>query len=215
MLPDALKDFNFEEFFFRFRFYFLIIFVGLILVGVGVFITRKEGIVSGTKIEVLEDITGGKEGKESLVVDISGEVEKPGVYNLPAGSRIEDVLIVAGGISKDADRVWVERNLNRAAKLSDGQKIYIPKEDEQSNSLSANNLGGYQTASSQNYSQGSDLVNINTASQKELEELPDIGPTRAQNIIDNRFYSSVEELLSKKVLTKSVYEKVKDKVTTY
>lgn len=211
MLPDALKDFNFEEFLFRYRFYFLIIFLGLILVGVGVFITKREGIVSGTKIEVLEDSTGGEKGKENLVVDISGEVEKPGVYKLPLGSRVDDILIASGGISKDADRVWIERNLNRASKLSDGQKIYIPHSEV----LSANNSGGYQNTSSQNYIRGSGLININDASQKELEELPDIGPTRAQNIIEHRPYSTVEELLSRGALTKSVYEKVKEKVSTY
>ncbi|OGM77181.1 hypothetical protein A2210_00730 [Candidatus Woesebacteria bacterium RIFOXYA1_FULL_40_18] len=211
MLPDALKDFNFEEFLFRWRFYFLLILIGLILVGVGVLVTKKEGMVSGTKIEVLEGPTGGEKGKENLVVDISGEIEKPGVYKLPFGSRIEDVLIASGGISKDADRVWVEKNLNRAAKLSDGQKIYIPH----SGVLSARNSGQYQNTSSNNDGQGSGLVNVNTASQKELEELPDIAQARAQNIIEHRPYSTVEELLSKGALTKSVYEKIKDKITIY
>lgn len=215
MLPDVLKDFNFEEFLFRYRFYFLIIFAGLILVGAGVFVSKKQGLVSGTKIEVLDSTKGPVGNTENLVVDISGEVEKPGVYKLPFGARIEDVLIAAGGVSKNADRVWMERTLNRAAKLSDGQKIYIPGINEQLNLSSAKNSGQYQNTSSVNGERGSGLVNINTASQKELEELPDIGRARAQNIIEHRPYSTVEELLSKGALTKSIYEKVKDLVSVY
>ena len=52
--------------------------------------------------------------------------EKPGVYRLSQDDRIDDALIVAGGVSASADREWMEKFLNRAAKLSDGQKIYIP-----------------------------------------------------------------------------------------
>ena len=59
------------------------------------------------------------------------------------------------------------------------------------------------------------MVNINTATLKELDTLPGIGPVYGQNIIEHRPYSTVEELLSKAVLKKNVYEKIKDKVSVY
>lgn len=134
---------------------------------------------------------------------------------MPKDSRVEDALISAGGLSTSADRTWTVRYLNLAARLSDGQKIYIPKLGEQSEVLTANNSSSYQNVSSSFSNQESGLVNINTASQKELEELPGIGPVYAQSIIEHRPYSSVDELLSKGVLKKSTFEKIKDKVSLW
>ena len=144
-----------------------------------------------------------------------GEVQKPGVYKLPKDSRIEDALITAGGISINADRDWVERTLNRAAKVSDGLKIYIPPVDNQSVGSSANNSLGYQSASSVFSVNTGSLININSGSQGELESLPGIGPVYAQSIIDHRPYSNIEELVTKGALKKNVYEKIKELVSVY
>lgn len=189
--------------------------VGLFFLGLGVFWYRDSLFSTSDKIEVLEEATQPQRGSSEVVVEISGAVEKPGVYKLREGSRVEDLLIAAGGLSVNADRKWVEKMLNRAAKLTDGQKIYIPRVGEQTLGESAKNSGGIKV-----YQEGSSaidqyLVNLNTASRKELEDLPGIGPVYAQNIIEHRPYSSVEELVSRGVLKKGVFEKIKDKVTVY
>jgi len=207
MLPDI----NWNELFFKYRFQILFFLIGAILIGLGLLLVKDSRITS-SKIEVLESTTEGLGEDLEIVVEVAGAVEKPGVYKLTKGVRIEDALISAGGISADADRLWMERSLNRAAKLVDGQKIYIPRKDEQISGVSIDNSGGYQTISS---SQGSGLVNINSTSQKELESLWGIGPVTAQNIIEQRPYSSVEELLTKKILKSNVYERNKDKLSVY
>ncbi|TEU02954.1 ComEA family DNA-binding protein [Candidatus Woesebacteria bacterium] len=207
MLPDI----NWNELFFKYRFQILFFLIGAILIGLGLLLVKDSRITS-SKIEVLESTTEGLGEDLEIVVEVAGAVEKPGVYKLTKGVRIEDALISAGGISADADRLWMERSLNRAAKLIDGQKIYIPRKDEQISGVSTSNSGGYQTISS---SQGSGLVNVNAASQKELESLWGIGPVTAQNIVEQRPYSSVEELLTKKILKSNVYERNKDKLSVY
>ena len=108
-------------------FFIIIIFIGISFIGLGLIL--QNGINLGnSKIEVLNN-TSSKSADVKIgevTIEISGNVETPGVYHLPTGARIEDALIVSGGITANADRNWVDKNLNRAAKLTDGQKLYIP-----------------------------------------------------------------------------------------
>jgi competence protein ComEA len=216
-IPNQLSGYKssnkLEDLLFRYKFQIIYILIGAILIGFGAFIIKNDTNDSSNKVEILEDTTESK--NDELVVEVAGAVESPGVYKLSGGARVEDLLIAAGGLSADADRNWMEKSLNRASKISDGQKIYIPRVDEQTNVLSANNEGVYQTVSSNFGGQGSGLVNINSATQKELESLWGIGPVYAQNIIEHRPYSSVEELLSKKIIKQNVYDTNKDKMTVY
>jgi competence protein ComEA len=212
-MENLSSRFNFDEFFFRFRYPLLILLSGLILIGFGAFYL-KSGVGGGTKVEVLNTTTQDLASKE-MTIDISGQVQKPGVYKLPDGSRVEDLLIAAGGFSKNADREWCDKYLNRAARLTDGQKIYIPAVGEQSAVPSAKNSGVDQTISANFPGQGSGLVNINTASAKELDSLPGIGPVYAQNIIEHRPYSTLEELVSKGAIKQSLYEKIKNLISIY
>ena len=204
-------DFDLAGFFFKFRWPIAFLLLGLILIGAGLFLT-KGSISSSPKVEVLQSSTEANENISELVVEVVGAVEKPGVYKLPLGSRVEDALILAGGISADADRDWMEKVLNRAAKLVDGQKIYVPKQSEET---SAKNVGDIKIYQSENEGQGSGLININRATTSELESLWGIGPKTAENIIEQRPYSSVEDLLTKKILKKNVYERNKDLLTVY
>lgn len=179
--------------------------LGLLFLGLGIFL-YKAGLFEEAKVEVVETRgVGGSDGESQVVVEVAGAVEKPGVYRLDSVSRVEDLLVEAGGLAGEADREWASKNLNRAAKLVDGQKIYIPKVDEsrekgiQGSVAGSGDVGG--------------VTNLNTASAAQLESLPGIGSVRAQEIVDNRPYSSVEELLVKKIVPKGVYEKIKGKVT--
>jgi len=112
----------------------------------------------------------------------------------------------------------LDKVVNRAAKLADGQKIFIPKAGEsdwQTAGESAKNLEGSKVYQNVQGSNTSKLVNINTASLQELDSLPGIGPVYGQSIIDHRPYSKVEELVTKGAVKQSVYEKIKDLVTVY
>jgi competence protein ComEA len=214
MTVEDLKgnsSFDLEQFVYRFRFFFFFLFLSFVLIILGVNYFRQKEI-SSDQVEVLDDGRSVQNGPE-IVVEIAGAVQTPGVYKLSAGSRIEDLLIAAGGLAGDADRSWMDKSLNRAAKLTDGQKIYLPFLGEQTNSGSAKNNAGYQTASSVLGSEKGTLIDINSASLSELDTLPGIGPVYGQSIIDHRPYSKTEELRTKNVLTPSVYEKVKDLVS--
>lgn len=141
--------------------------------------------------------------EERITVDVEGAVVNPGVYTLHAKARIKDALIAASGLNADADRAWVAKSLNLAAKVSDGSKIYIPKKGE----------GALGAAVSSGISSGTGLININSAGLSELDTLSGIGPVTAQKIIDNRPYSLIEDLLSKKVVSSSVFGKIRDKIS--
>lgn len=209
MLPDQIKELLQKN-----QSLVTVFLAGLILIVFGGLLIKKGIDLSPAKVEVLDSSTAS-DNRQEIIVEVAGEVEKPGVYKLPAGSRVEDALIAGGGLSQSANRDFLEKNLNRAAKLSDGQKIFIPEVDEQSSILSAKSSGQYQTISTSFSGQGTGLININNATLAELDILPGIGQVYGQNIIEHRPYSNAEELLSKGVLPKSTFEKIKDKITTY
>ena len=209
-----MNSFNINELILKYRYPLLILLLGLILTAFGVFFSKSGLFGPSTKIEVLNSTTSGQVSGE-ITVEIAGQVLTPGVYKLPSGSRVEDLLIISGGYTSAADRVWTEKYLNRAAKLSDGQKVFIPKVDEQSGVASAKTSGGDQTVSANFSSDSNALININTASLTQLDSLPGIGQVYGQSIIEHRPYSNVEELLSKGALKSSVYQKVKDLVSVY
>jgi competence protein ComEA len=211
--------FNFEEFLDKYKLQLILLLLGILFVGLGALLF-KDGLFGGSnKIEVLEVNSDGDGVNQEIVVEIAGAVEKPGVYKFEKGDRVEDLLIAGGGVSGDADREWMEKFINRAAKLIDGQKLYIPSTDEvtspspdwQSNNTSANFSG----ASDAVLGSVENMINVNTATPKELESLWGIGPVTAQNIIEHRPYSTVEELLTKKILKTNVYERNKKILTVY
>lgn len=148
--------------------------------------------------------SSSKVNEAKIMVDIEGGVIRPGVYSLTASARVQDALIAASGLSNDADRSWVEKNLNLAAKLIDSQKIYVPKLGESKTSLSA--------SSQDTIANG---ININSASLQTLDSLPGVGPATAQRIISGRPYGAIEELLGKKIITEKVFGQIKDKITVY
>ncbi|MDP3888827.1 MAG: helix-hairpin-helix domain-containing protein [bacterium] len=182
---------------------------GLVVLGAGL-LFMMWGTGSQDKIEILS-AESSNSSAGTLRADIEGAVEKPGVYTLSASSRVDDLLIVAGGLNASADREWVERTLNRAQKLTDGMKIYVPEKSTPS-SPPADGSSGQALSASQGTNE---LVNINTASQAELEALSGIGPVTAKNIIQNRPYQAVDDLLTKKILKSNLYQKLKSQLAIY
>lgn len=170
---------------------------------IGLFLSNKSAsdeIVFSSEKNLVETKT--------IMVDIEGAVVKQGLYELPLNSRIQDSLVAAGGLSAQADREYVAKNLNLATKLTDGAKIYIPKEGEAKGITGTTGItGSTQALNGQ--------ININTASESELDTLSGVGPVTARKIIAARPYTSVGELLSKKIVGNKVYEQIKDKITVY
>lgn len=138
---------------------------------------------------------------QGIKIDLSGAVVTPGVYSLDKDARIEDAIKVGGGFTQNANKEFISKNLNISQKLNDGQKIYIPFEGELALSTSSQVAGA-----------STGKVSINSGSQSELESLPGVGPATASKIISTRPYGSIEELISKKAITKSVFEKIKDQI---
>ena len=141
----------------------------------------------------------GGTGDGSVVVDVAGAVARPGVYPLPSGSRITDAIAAAGGAGPDADVDQV----NLAAKVSDGMRIYVPRHGEV---VPATAAAGTPT----------EPVDINTASVDELDQLPGVGPALAQAIADYRAqhgrFSSVDDLGKVKGIGPSKLAAIRPKV---
>lgn len=165
-------------------------------------IIPKTFIKSSKQAYPASNVSGVKASAE-VKVDVSGAVGQPGVYSLPFDGRVEDALKLAGGVTEEADPIYVSKTINLAQKVSDGMKIYVPKVTEN-------------TEITQNSSvspQG--LININSAVLADLDKLPGVGEVTAQKIIDNRPYGGIEELVTKKAVSRSVYEKIKDQISTW
>lgn len=148
------------------------------------------------------------EAAVELVVDVGGAVRSPGLYRLPAGSRVGDAIAAAGGFGPDVDAAGAAERLNLAAVLSDGQKIVVPMRGAPSPAVAPGGGGGGTV--------GSLLIDLNHASQSELESLPGIGPVTAGKIIAARTeqrFARAEELLERKIVGKATWEKIRDLVT--
>ena len=204
---------DYERLLQKYRIPIALVLLGTILIGLGIVFVNWRPSNSG--VEIIEDNSEENIESRMLVIEVAGAVENPGVYEMEPGKRVEDALSVAGGITEEADTVWMEKILNRAAKITDGQKIYIPTIDEQSDVLSAKESGLEQSGSMAFDPNENKMVNINTSSASELETLWGIGPVTAQNIIEHRMYSNIEELLQKGILKSNVYERNKDLLTVY
>ena len=154
-----------------------------------------------------------------IIIDIEGAVKEPGVKTLPEGSRVNDAVVKAGGLTEKADTM----DVNLAAKLADGDKVYIPSEKEQgqssestvragivTNAVSGNTVTGDSSSSS------GGLININTANSDQLQALSGVGPVTAQKIIDYREksggFKKIEDITKVSGIGAKTYEKLKDRI---
>ena len=144
-----------------------------------------------------------------VYVDVGGAVVTPGVYRLREGARVAQAIDAAGGLTPEADVA----GLNRASKVTDGQKIHVPTVGEQQASIAEAGVDGGTSASS-GVSGATGLVNINTASAAELQTLSGIGPSMAQSIIDERTkngaFASVDDLMRVSGIGEKKLAKIKD-----
>ena len=138
-----------------------------------------------------------------LVVDVEGAVRRPGLYRLAGGSRVADAIAAAGGYAADVDATGAPVALNLADPLQDGLKILVPAR-------------GQPTPPAASAAHGPSRIDLNHATQAELEALPGIGPATAAKIIASRQgkpFQKIDELRSRKLVGASVYAQIQSLVT--
>jgi competence protein ComEA len=172
---------------------FIGVLIGLVLGGLLWIVVRSP---RGNSVELLPPPTPAP-----LVVDVAGAVPRPGVYELPEGSRVKDAVQAAGGFLAEADK----SSINLAAPIEDGQKLEIPF------------LAGAEPVGVVRSSAPSELIDINTATLEELNTLPGIGPTLAQNIIDYRDtygpFAFIEDIMNVDGIGPPTFEQIKDLIS--
>jgi competence protein ComEA len=173
--------------------------LGAVLVSVGLYVARRPEPPRLVVQQVATRPAASPQVTSLILVHLSGEVIAPGVYRLPVGARVEDVLKAGGGPTHEGD---IHR-LNLAARLADGQQIVVPKRIDP--------LLASLTASP---SPVPSRVNVNRASIPELDRLPGVGPVTAQRIVAYREqhgpFSRIEELREAKLVSAATFEKIKD-----
>ncbi len=165
-----------------------------------------EEILSGEDVVVKEEKAEEVEAvlPPTVWVHICGEVINPGIYELPQGSRVYDVLVLAGGFTAEADTT----HYNLAQVISDGMKLQIPGRDKENKVIKATETSGEPDSS---------LININTATIEQLQTLPGIGKSRATDIVAYREkqggFQSIEQIMEVSGIKEAVFEKIKELIT--
>jgi competence protein ComEA len=187
---------------------------GALVVGGLAVVIAMTGAGAGTVVgpeSVLGDLGSAapEGGATPIVVDVVGAVVEPGVYRLAPGARIGDAIDAAGGFSARVDAARVASELNLAATLQDGAQVRVPSRDETPPPGGGGGNGG-------GSGPGGGLVNLNTASQSELETLPGIGPVTAGKIIASRAtapFTAIEDLRERSLVFESVFEDIRALIT--
>ncbi len=196
----------------KFKLPISILLVGLSFLGIGIFLSRtnssNDSFAYNQNSKTPTSSSSPSLSINKIVVEISGQIQNPGVYELSSDARVNDLIIKSGGFTNNADLDFISKNLNKASKLVDGQKIFIPSVHDSDNEKYTNQETKLVLGST------SQLVNINTATQSQLESLPKIGQVYAQKIIEQRPYSSIEELKNNKIIPEKAYESIKDLIST-
>ena len=170
----------------------------------------KESNLQTEVTTVSKDEKEDKNQKEEVVeqdlitVDVKGAVKSPGIYDLPVGSRINDAVQKAGGLTDNAD----SKSINLAQRISDEALVYVPTKEE------ATSQEAYSNASN---TKENKKVNLNKASLEELKQVKGLGAKRAQDIIDHREsngnFKSVDDLKKVSGIGAKTIEKLKEYVT--
>lgn len=206
--------------------------IGIIIIAVIIFIVlnigkvtefnkeEKENTTINASIEESKNDIEEKENKENkeetkemgtgIFVHIDGWIQNPGVYEIKENDRVNTIIEKAGGLKEGASI----KSINLAARLSDGDKIYIPNREEEkqieTTEVKGNNTGTVRITKNSK-------ININKASISELKQITGIGESTANKIIDYREnvgkFKKIEDIKEVKGIGDSKYESIKDKIT--
>lgn len=203
--------------------------IGIIIIAVIIFIVlnigkvtefnkeEKENTTINASIEESKNDIEEKENKEEtkemgtgIFVHIDGWIQNPGVYEIKENDRVNTIIEKAGGLKEGASI----KSINLAARLSDGDKIYIPNREEEkqieTTEVKGNNTGTVKITKNSK-------ININKASISELKQITGIGESTANKIIDYRDnvgkFKKIEDIKEVKGIGDSKYESIKDKIT--
>ena len=152
-----------------------------------------------------------EETTDTSFVQVSGAVRSPGVYELPAGSRVVEAIQSAGGLTDDA----AADSVNQAVEVSDGDMIVLCtlQEWEQAKSQQTELIGGDLSGPTQ---ETDGRININTADVTQLCTIPGIGESRAQSIVtyreQNGAFGAVEDIMKVSGIKDGLFQKIKDKI---
>ncbi len=218
----------------------ILIVICIILLGAILYYVYGKEIPSINKNEILpyENITDDDMSEEknvqnekideakidNIIIYITGGVKKEGVYELPDGSRISDAIEQAEGLKANADT----SSINLAYKLEDGMKIKIPLQGENVENSNINSTDSYMTKSSGLDTENLNVnlsgsaqkkqqkININKATQEELETLSGIGPSIANKIVqyrkENGNFKSVEDIKNVSGIGDNKFNEIKDSI---
>jgi len=201
----------------------VVLLVGAVVIGVTV---GRRPAEPGHRVDVALN-TAPREGVErsedpggtgpTLVVHVAGAVVSPGMYELPVGARVEDAVYRAGPTST-AD----VHALNLATKLVDGEKIVVPAKGDQQPAVEAGvdptstGSGASGTLGHTSPAETSPLVDLNTATEAELDTLPGIGPARALDIVEYRRehpFRHIEDVMDVPGIGPGIFERIKNRIT--
>lgn len=178
---------------------------------------EKNEITNDFEVEEKEESeeTDVVEVVNSIFVDVGGEVNNPGLYELKENARVNDAINAAGGTTDKADLT----DVNLAYILTDAVKVIIPAKNSANSVNSVKNVSvinsGINSTSSNNIQSGK--VNLNTATKEQLKTLTGIGDSTAQKIIDyrngNGKFNNVEDIMNVSGVGDSKYQKIKNDIT--
>ncbi|WP_103202792.1 helix-hairpin-helix domain-containing protein [Herbinix hemicellulosilytica] len=177
----------------------------------------KDGIPDGTSEITGDIIENGFDARTDeipvlIYVHLCGAVENPDVYKVETGTRLAELIKLAGGLKADAAGDYV----NQAMEVKDGQRIYIPTKDELKDLTPAEYVQGNESVSFKEDVLDS-RVNINTADESALMSLPGIGQARAKSIIEYRDkhgnFSDIKDLMKVPGIKEGLFSRIADKIT--
>lgn len=199
----------------KYKYYVIIISVILFIVCSGIFFlfAQKNQKEDSEEELTMTSITSSHSSEaeslsQQLYVDIKGAVKNPGMYEGAANMRVWDAVLLAGGVSDEADT----KQVNFSERIVDQMLIYVPKLGEE-----VQNIEKEAEAKGEGFNDAN-KVNLNQASESELQTLPGIGQKKAQEIIryreENGGFKKIEELKSISGFGEKTFEKLKDSITS-
>lgn len=192
----------------------IIIIIFIIIISIFICINKQNIELNSNEIieyeDKVENITLDTDIESNITIYITGAVVNEGVYKINKDSRIEDAIKEAGGLKENANI----KEINLAYMLEDGMKIYIPQQNE---NILEDKTEGYinkEVITNENNTKNFEnkIININTATQTELENLPGIGPSTALKIINYRKekgkFKKIEDIKNVSGIGESKFSKI-------